>query len=132
MKKPVKIILILLLLAVVSIVIVQGTRLYRYKQKAAATIIEAVDLSRIPDGIYQGEYDLDYVNATVAVSVRDSKIIEVRIIEHKHERGQDAEEQIPEKIVQQQTVKVDAVSGATNSSKAIMKAAELALRAGLK
>lgn len=132
MKKIFKIILIVVIAAFIVFAVTQGVRLYKYKKKASAITIEVVDLSQVRDGIYQGDYDLDYVNATVAVMVKAGKIEEIKIVKHKNERGAEAEKQIPKMIIERQTVKVDAISGATNSSRAIMKAVELALKAGLK
>lgn len=61
------------------------------------------------------------------MTVIDHKLSSVEILEHRTERGKPAEK-LTETMIQQQTNKVDAVSGATNSSKAIMKAVENALQ----
>lgn len=50
-------------------------------------------------------------------------IIGVDILEHNNERGAKAEA-IKEQIVKEQKINVDAISGATNSSKVIKKACE--------
>ena len=50
-------------------------------------------------------------------------------MEHRHERGKAAEKVI-EKIIEEQKIDVDAVSGATNSSTVIKKAVENALNGG--
>ena len=63
--------------------------------------------------------------------LRENKEIEkIRILEHKNERGQVAET-IVDQIVSEQKIDVDAISGATNSSKVIKKAVENALENGL-
>ena len=51
----------------------------------------------------------------------------IRILEHKNGRGQ-AAEAIVDQMLAEQRVDVDAVSGATNSSKVLQKAVEQALR----
>lgn len=89
--------------------------------------IHDVDLSQIADGTYEGEQDIGYIYARVAVTVKDHKITDVKLLAHDHEHGIRAEEQIPAKIIADQTVNTDAISGATNSSKVIMKACENAL-----
>lgn len=48
-------------------------------------------------------------------------------MEHRHERGKAAEVVI-EKIIKEQKIDVDAISGATNSSTVIKKAVENALK----
>ena len=88
--------------------------------------ISDVDLENVEDGTYIGEYDAGYVYAKVKVIVYNHTITDVEILKHVTERGKPAEV-ITEDIVVNQSVKVDAVSSATNSSKVIMKACENAL-----
>ena len=107
------------------------TKFVRYKQKVKATKIENVDISQVADGRYIAKTNFGYVAAEVAVSVENKIITKVEVLHHKHEKGQAAEEKIPKEIVRLQMVDVDIVSGATSSSKAIKKAAELALKKGL-
>jgi len=66
----------------------------------------------------------------VEVTVYGGRITEIKILEHKTERGQAAEAVI-DQIISKQKVDVDAVSGATNSSMVLKKAVENALRAAL-
>ncbi len=100
--------------------------LSQYKEAMKAIQLEDVRISEIVDGDYIGEYDAGYVYARVQVSVEDGVIQSVDLLEHRTERGQSAEI-IPEQIVDQQKVTVDAVSGATNSSRVIEKAVYNAL-----
>jgi uncharacterized protein with FMN-binding domain len=86
-----------------------------------------IDISSITDGIYEGECNVDYIYAKVSVSVKEGVITDLKLLEHKNERGA-AAERIVEDILDKQTINVDAVSGATNSSKVIKKAVENALR----
>lgn len=85
------------------------------------------DLTLIPDGAYTGEHDADYVGAKVQVVVEDGRITDITILEHKQERGKQAERVISA-IVDEQRIDVDAVAGATNSSKVLKKAVENALK----
>ena len=102
----------------------------RYKEKVRATTIEDVPLSQVRDGVYEGYYDVDLVKARVRVTVKDHRIENVELVEHEHGRGEKAEV-LPRKVVEEQSVNVDIVSGATSSSKTILKAIENALRQGL-
>lgn len=97
-----------------------------YKEKISDITLQDVDLSQVADGSYVGEYDAGYVYAKVEVTIKDGAIEEIKLLEHRTERGQKAEVVIDE-MSQQQTLKVDAVTSATNSSKVIMKAAENAV-----
>ena len=69
---------------------------------------------------------MGYIYARVQVTVKSEKIEDISLLEHRTEKGRPAEV-IVDKMVAEQTTKVDAVSGATNSSKVIMKAVENAL-----
>ena len=100
--------------------------LNEYKQIIENMDIKSVDVNQIVDGNYIGECDAGYIYAKVKVTIKDGEITAVKLLEHRTERGK-AAEVIPDKILQSHNVKVDAITGATNSSKVIMKAAENAL-----
>lgn len=96
-------------------------------QKAIEDIhIYGVDMNNVEDGSYIGEYDAGYVYAKVQVIVKNHSITDVDLIKHVTEHGKTAEI-ITEEMVNKQSIEVDAVSSATNSSKVIMKACENAL-----
>jgi uncharacterized protein with FMN-binding domain len=102
-----------------------------YQNQVSRIQITNVDLSRVPDGVYQGEYDVKYIYAKVNVTVSRGVITDVTILQHRNERGS-AAEGITKTMVKEQKINVDAVSGATNSSKVIEKAVENALENGIK
>ncbi|MBD5098417.1 MAG: FMN-binding protein [Clostridiales bacterium] len=101
-----------------------------YKKAVKETTFDEINVSDVSDGIYIGEYDVNFIYAKVEVTVQNGKIIDISILEHKHERGKAAEAIIDE-IVDEQRIDVDAISGATNSSTVIKKAVENALKSGL-
>lgn len=98
----------------------------QYGQRIAAVSLHGIDTSRIPDGTYTGAYDAGYIYAQVSVTVADGAVTEIRLLEHRHQRGAAAEQIIPDIIASQRT-DTDAISGATNSSLVIEKAVENAL-----
>lgn len=100
--------------------------LTEYKDNINEIEIAEIDLSKISDGIYRGDYDAGYIYAKVQVTIKKGKITNIEILEHRNERGQKAES-IIETMINEQKVNVDAVSGATNSSLVIKKACENAL-----
>ncbi len=108
----------------------RGIRSYldlkKYQQQIEEIKVENVDLESIPDGMYIGKAEVLWIAAEVKVIVQDHKIVNIDLIKHKNERGASAEV-IPQKVVETQSLQVDAVSGATNSSKVILKAIENAL-----
>ncbi len=98
-----------------------------YKKAVTETTFEDIHISDIPDGVYVGEYDVDFIYAKVEVTVQNGEITNINILEHRHERGKIAEV-ITDSIVDEQKIDVDAISGATNSSIVIKKAVENALK----
>ena len=71
---------------------------------------------------------MDFVYAKVEVTVQNGVITNIDILEHKNRRGSHAEV-VVDRIIEEQKIDVDAVSGATNSSTVIKKAVENALTA---
>jgi len=101
-------------------------RVKSYQDKVDKIVIEDVDLKQIKDGKYYGEFDADMVAAKVEVDIKDNVIKDIKLIEHKTDKGASAEV-IPQKVVDAQSLKVDTISGATNSSKIILKSIQNAL-----
>ena len=97
-----------------------------YQKEVKETTLSSIDISTVPDGVYIGEYDVDFVYAKVEVTVQDKAITKIEILEHKNGRGSPAEI-VVDRIIEEQKIEVDAVSGATNSSTVIKKAVENAL-----
>jgi uncharacterized protein with FMN-binding domain len=93
-------------------------------------IIETVDLQKIKDGTYEGEYKNFPVIAVVSIKVKNHKITEIEIIKHREGKGEKAEA-IIEDVIRAQSLDVDTISGATRSSKCILKAIENALQMGI-
>ncbi len=101
-------------------------QLQEYKKRIEGIVISRVDLSNIRDGSYRGSFDAIFVGAEVVVQVKNHTIERIDLVKHKNERGAKAEA-IVDKIISEQSVTVDVISGATNSSKVILKAVENAL-----
>lgn len=97
-----------------------------YKDKVASLNISNVDLSKIPDGTYTGSYGVTFVEAEVKVTVKDHKITKIDLVKHKNGKGASAEV-ITDSVVKAQSLDVDMVTGATSSSKVILKSIEKAL-----
>ena len=87
-----------------------------YKAKVDALTFDEIDLTKVEDGIYEGQCDTGVVRATVRVTVRDHRLESIELLEHENGRGTPAEA-ILDQMVRTQTTAVDAVSGATCSSK---------------
>ena len=92
-----------------------------------AIVINNPDISVIADGIYQGSSKVGPVRVILDVTVENGAYSSIQIIKHFNGRGKKAEAIIPA-IIQAQSLNVDVISGATGSSKAILKAVENALK----
>lgn len=88
------------------------------------------DLSGMPDGVYQGSYHVikTPVSAAVDVTLLDGTLKAIEIKKHVSSPVGKKAEKIIERIIAAQSLDVDAVSGATASSTAILKAVENALQ----
>lgn len=130
----VKIIVGVIIVALVAGIYFAANYMYQlseYKKRIASISISNVDLSKIPDGSYTGSYNAIMIAAKVQVDVSNHSITNVKLLYHKNERGQKAESIVNE-VKSAQSLKVDTITGATNSSKVILKAAQNALDSGLK
>jgi uncharacterized protein with FMN-binding domain len=88
------------------------------------------DLNNIENGIYHGVYSLPNapLSAVVDVTVQNHFLTAIKLIEHNCSPIGKKAESIIDRIISRQSLDVDAVSGATLSSKTILKAVENALQ----
>ncbi len=117
--------LIMALLLVIHIAFGVGS-LIAYQREMADTSIENVSVAGLPDGDYEGVCDVGYIKARVCVTIEEGQMTKIELLEHRNERGA-AGEGVVARILAAQSTGVDAVSGATNSSRVIQKAVENAL-----
>lgn len=130
-KKIIKKIIVAVLLILIIFSLGYCMHVARYKTAVKALSFNEVNLNQIPNGEYVGSCDVGLIAATVNVDVKDGRIENIDLVKHKNEKGKAAEGIIGD-IVQQQKIDVDAISGATNSSKVIKKAVENALESSNK
>ena len=97
-------------------------------RKSLASLENAtINMTNIADGVYSGHSELGPVSVDVEVHVADHKLTKIDLVRHACGLGRPAEA-ITEKMVEQNTFDVDAVSGATVSSEVIKNAVNKALR----
>ena len=51
-----------------------------YRQAVRETTFEDINISDIPDGVYVGEYDVDFIYAKVEVTVQNGEITNINIL----------------------------------------------------
>jgi len=115
----------------------QKGRIERNHARARANIegirvFDSLDLSRVRDGKYQAQ-SIGYAgDVHVEVTVAGGRIEAVRVTEHKEKQFYSALTDTPKQIIAKQGVTgIDAVSGATITSEAIINATARALSKGM-
>ncbi|MGV8147195.1 MAG: FMN-binding protein [Alkaliphilus sp.] len=123
MRKCFKITIIAVLIIIASL-----TAAFFYIKALEVPYVEVanVNLFDIQDGMYEGAFSEGPVSVSVSVKIKGSKIVEIKILEHKNALGKKAEK-ITEDIIENQSLDVDAISGATLSSNVIRRAIQEAL-----
>ena len=120
---------VLLVLVVVLLAAIPGWYLmFNGMSEIKAMVIRDVDLSKIPDGVYRGSYHKGRWTYDVEVDVRDHEIVSVKNLNPRMDVAKSWNDQAAAKIVEQQSIAVDVISGATVNTKAFEKAVERALR----
>lgn len=119
----VSLLLVGLLAALVFLVILPETQYNDIRQMT----IQEVDLSKLEDGAYKGEYTYGHYTYYTEVQVTDHKIEGIKVSHDRDSAYAKAAEGVVASIIAEQKIDVDVVSGATTTSKAILKSVENAL-----
>lgn len=122
---------LLIILAIVIGILVIGGGIFKIRYDKMVRVfreekVETVDLQQIEDGVYQGSFGDFLVSVTLDVTVSDNRITNIDIVEQHSGPGYNASETV-DRILEAQNPCVDAVSGATGSSRCIMIAVYKAL-----
>lgn len=124
MGKRIIIIVIVIMLLIVIVKIGAGILTKSTLKKVK---INEVDIAQVADGEYEGNAQIKPVSAKVNVRVELGKITDIEIKDHMTGLGKNGEK-VVDQIINKQSLDVDAISGATQSSVTITKAVEDALR----
>ena len=89
--------------------------------------INDVDLSRIEDGEYVGSFTHHDFIYKLQVEVRDRRIVDIRVLSFKNGKHRDKALAVIPRVLEKQSLGVDVVTGATKTSKILLKAIESAL-----
>ncbi|MBS4032618.1 MAG: FMN-binding protein [Clostridiales bacterium] len=90
-------------------------------------IIQDVDLEQIPDGTYQGSFNYASFTYLVEVKITDHKFENIKVLQNRESKHAKEAEGVITRVQRNQTLQVDTISGATTTSKALLKAIENAL-----
>ncbi|WP_313075366.1 FMN-binding protein [Lacrimispora sp.] len=126
MKKAVRVILILVV-AIIVIGVVGLFFLTRGLKSGSKVEISSINPSSLDDGIYKGSYSAGRWSNELAVTMKGGKIQEIKIIKDMDIAPPEISNEIFSRVIKLQNTDVDAVSGATVTSKAYLKSIETAL-----
>jgi uncharacterized protein with FMN-binding domain len=132
MKKNKKILLgmsILFILLVATLVLLMIPKVHKLNDFMENLVIEDINLNLVQDGEYYGNIDAGLIEVELEVVVREDKITDINLLKHKNGQGE-AANQIVEFVIQEQSLEVDTISGATLSSQVILKTIEEAVEDG--
>ena len=97
-------------------------------EQVAAMPIGDIDPAALADGVYMGEFSYNRSRINVTVTIEAGLITAVNVFSNRDSEYIDAASAVAMQIVSAQSLQVDLVSGATRSSKAILKSVENALK----
>ena len=126
MKMYIKIILVVIILLVLAIG-AGGFYITRGLTPGKNMIIKHIDFSQLKNGVYEGKYEGGRWSNQVSVVLKDGKITKINVVKNVAIEKPEVTKELINKVIQQQDNVVDAISGATVSSKAYLKAIEDAL-----
>jgi uncharacterized protein with FMN-binding domain len=120
----------ILIYVVIIIILISGGSLFymsRGLDSGRELPINNVDLSSLTDGIYTGIYRGGRWTNTVKVTIKDHRISDIKIVDDIIFSQPAVLDKILGRVIEKQKVNVDVISEATVTSKAYLKAIELAL-----
>lgn len=118
------VLLSLILLGIVTFIIKFNTM--KKVTETAYNSINTIDLTKYSDGIYEGAFKQFLIEAQVDVTIKNHTIVDIKIVKQKSSPKYEAHDTI-DRILRKQNPKVDATTGATGSSMALMIATADAL-----
>lgn len=121
------IVIAVIVVAVFAIVMGVSAWLTRGLDEMAQMQINNVDLNSLSDGTYRGSFRGYRWSNSVEVVIESNRIADIRITEKHRFHREELIQELTSRIIDEQSIDVDTVSGATVSSKAFLKAIENAL-----
>jgi uncharacterized protein with FMN-binding domain len=124
-RKTLRIILLALVSIIVIIAIVGGIYAWLFTRAVKNIDINKVDIAVLPDGTYHGSYKTYHVSVEVLVTIEDHQVTGIEIVNDLGNKETVAE--VMKRVIQEQSLQVELVSGASASQKVALKAVEEAL-----
>lgn len=115
------------------LILISFSGLFIYSCQIAPMMGKRIRQEQLTDGIYKGSYRNGPNSAEVKVTITGGRIVNIELVKHFSSWiGKKVDNIIPQRIILQQSTRVDAVTGATNSSIVIMNAVQKAVEKAYK
>ncbi len=109
---------------------VMWSKLMKEHEEAKNLPLDRVDFTKLEDGIYEGTYEggmYKWRANRVKVTVRSGAVSQIELLTSKEDKGDGTPQQLYDRVIKEQSLQVDTVSGATLTSKAFLQGIENAL-----
>ena len=123
-----------IVLIVVVILVIGGAIGWMYLTKehneAKNLPLNAVNFNKLSDGTFTGSYEggmYKWRENEVSVTVSSGKVTEIELVKDKWNQKPEYVEELFNRVIDEQSLQVDAISGATLTSKAYLQSVENAL-----
>ncbi len=122
--------IMIIMVGIVSCGAVACVSLSREHQEAQNLEIYNIDFGNLQDGTYRGIYEggmYKWRASEVQVTVFSGNVTAIELLKNTEDRPPEFTNELFKGVIEQQSLQVDAISGATLTSKAYLKAVENAL-----
>jgi len=109
---------------------IMWSKLQKEHEEARSLPLDKVDFSRLQDGVYEGSYEggmYKWRANSVKVTVAAGEVSRIEPISGIEDQGKVPTRELFERVIAEQTLQVDTISGATLTSKAYLQSVENAL-----
>lgn len=115
--------------AALALAAVVGVAIFVSAENNAALglTIKDIPLSEVEDGVYAGRYNGLFRSNAVEVTVRDHRIVHIRVTKKQLAMGEEEQQELISRVLRAQSPRVEAVARSSPDSKAFLKAVENAL-----
>lgn len=100
------------------------------RREAKNLPIKAINIQQLRNGTFIGDYaggKYKWRANKIQVTITDHKLTEIKLLQNAKTQENAAKKELFDRVLKSQSLQVDAISGATLTSKGYLKAIELAL-----
>ena len=121
-----KVIIIFLTIVFVLALVIGGGIIYlnRGLDKVGKVEVKPINLATIEDGTYKGKYEGYRWSNELEITIKNHQIVKITVIDDVVFVKPEVSEELFARIIDQQNIDVEVVTGATATSKAYLKAIE--------